>query len=88
MSKIRQVTDATGAVHLVRSATERGARKFVQNKLGQQLHVKVATQEDLVAALQAGIRIEDAHNDRQASIPEPAQTAAQAAGDTPPGEEE
>lgn len=71
--KIRQVTDATGAVHLVRSHTDGGARKHVTNKLGQQLHVKVPSQDELVAALKAGVDIEDATSSPQASIPDPSQ---------------
>lgn len=88
MSKIRQVTDSTGTVHLVRSKTEQGARKYVAAKLRQQLHVKIPTQDEFAAALQAGIAIEDATNDPQASIPEPAQTAAQDVGDTPTDSQE
>lgn len=71
--KIRHVTDSTGKVHLVRSHTDSGARKHVTNKLGQDLAVKVPTQDELVAALKSGVEIEDATNSPQAPIPEPAQ---------------
>lgn len=57
--KIYKVTDHTGAVHLVKAHTKVGARKYVANKLRDSLHVKVPTQDDLVAALQAGIGVED-----------------------------
>ena len=72
--KIRHVTGANGTVYLVRSHTDAGARRFVLTKLGQDLIAKVATQEQLVDALQNGVAIEDATNNPQASIPEPDQS--------------
>ena len=48
--KIHLVTDASGAVHLVRSLTKAGARKHVERKLGQSLHVKLPSQDELLAA--------------------------------------
>ncbi len=50
--KIHLVTDASGAVHLVRSLTKAGARKHVERKLGQSLHVKLPSQDELLAAVQ------------------------------------
>jgi hypothetical protein len=67
--KIHHVTDNSGAIHLVRAHTIAGARKFVADKLGQNIAAKVPTQDELVAALQSGIAIEDA-------------TAPAASGDT------
>lgn len=58
--KIHKIVDQTGAVHLVKSHTKGGARKHVAAKLRDSLHVKVPTQDELVAALQAGIEVEDA----------------------------
>lgn len=57
--KIHKITDQSGSVYLVKSHTKGGARKFVAAKLRDGLHVKVPTQDELVAALQAGIRVED-----------------------------
>lgn len=71
--KIRHVTDSTGKVHLVRSHTDAGARKYVTNKIGHGLTVVVPTQDELVDALKSGVEIEDATSDPQASIPEPNQ---------------
>ncbi|MBP7622433.1 MAG: hypothetical protein KA763_00565 [Xanthomonadales bacterium] len=58
--KIHHVTDNSGATHLVRAHTIAGARNFVTAKLGQNMKAKVPTQDELVAALQSGIAIEDA----------------------------
>lgn len=63
--KIHHVTDGTGAVHLVKSHTKAGARRFVAAKLGHKITAKVPTQDELVAALQAGVAIEDATADKE-----------------------
>lgn len=59
-TKIHHVTDSAGAIHLVRAHTKAGARKFVEQKLGQGLRVKVPTQDELLSASDAGVPIEDA----------------------------
>lgn len=61
-------------VFLVKAHTRAGAEKFVRSKLQPVVTATVATQEELVSALRAGVEIEDATNSLQASIPEPAQT--------------
>lgn len=59
MSKIYLVTDGAGTAHLVRAHTSRGAAKHVERKLGQQIHAKVPSQEELLGAA-AHTPIEDA----------------------------
>lgn len=59
-TKIHHVTDTAGTVHLVRARTKAGARRFVEHKLGSALVVKVPTQDELLAARDSGVAIEDA----------------------------
>lgn len=65
MSKIHHVTDGAGTVHLVRAHTKAGARRHVERKLGQGLQVKVPTQDELLAARDAGTPIENATQETQ-----------------------
>lgn len=58
---------------LVKAHTKAGAEKFVREKFKPAVVAVVPTQEQLVAALQKGVQIEDATNSPQASIPEPSQ---------------
>jgi hypothetical protein len=60
--------------YLVRAHTRQGAEKHVRGKIAPFIEAKVPTQDELVAALQSGVAIEDATNNPQASIPEPDQT--------------
>lgn len=46
----------------------------MRGKIAPFIEAKVPTQDELVAALQSGVAIEDATNSPQASIPEPDQT--------------
>ena len=59
-TKIHHVTDSAKGIHLVRARTKAGARRFVEHKLGSALVVKVPTQDELLAARDAGVQIEDA----------------------------
>jgi hypothetical protein len=59
-TKIHHVTDNAGGVHIVRSHTKAGARRFVEHKIGSGLLVKVSTQDELLTARDAGTPIEDA----------------------------
>lgn len=61
---------AADSVFLVKAHTRAGAEKFVAAKIKPEVTAIVPTQEQLVAALQAGVVIEDATNSPQASIPE------------------
>lgn len=60
--------------YLVRAHTRAGAEKFVRQKIKPDVEAEVATQDDLVSAMQTGVQIENAVDSPQASIPEPAQT--------------
>lgn len=77
--KIHLVTIAATAesepdkTFLVKAHTKAGAEKFVRGKFKPSVEARIPTQDELVAALKAGIEIEDATNSPQASIPEPAQ---------------
>lgn len=46
--------------YLVRAHTRAGAEKYITRKLAGFIEAKVPTQDELVAALQSGARIEDA----------------------------
>jgi hypothetical protein len=56
---------------LVKAHTKAGAEKFVRAKFRPTVEARVPTQDELVAALQDGVLIEDATNAPQASIPAP-----------------
>lgn len=62
---------------LVKSHTKAGAEKFVRDSIKPQVTATVPTQDELVAALKAGVEIEDATANPQASIPEPSQKEPQ-----------
>ena len=74
--KIHLVKTAGSADRLVKAHTKAGAERYVRDSIKPAVSAVVPSQADLVAALQAGIAIEDATNSPQASIPEPAQTVA------------
>lgn len=77
--KIHYVTTAgQDKPRLVRAHTKAGAEKFVRDSIKPAITATVPTQQELVDALHAGVKIEDAVNSPQASIPEPDQT-----GETP-----
>jgi hypothetical protein len=66
MSKVHLVTLSnidTGAIErkfLVRAHTKVGAEKYVQRKVAGFIDAKVPTQDELIGAMQAGVRLEDA----------------------------
>ena len=63
---------------LVKSHTKSSAANFVAAKFKPQVSASVPSQEDLVAAIKAGVAIEDATNSPQAPVPEPRQSETSA----------
>jgi hypothetical protein len=55
--------------YLVRAHTRAGAEKHIARKLAGFIEAKVPTQDELVAALQSGIAIEDATATNQEPTP-------------------
>lgn len=60
-------------IFLVKAHTKAGAEKFVGAKFKPSVVAVVPSQQELVDTLQAGVTIEDATANPQASIPEPDQ---------------
>lgn len=59
--------------YLVRAHTRTGAERFVEAKLKPDVTANVPTQDELVAALQSGIAIEDATAPAGSGTPDEAQ---------------
>lgn len=58
---------------LVKAHTKAGAEKFVARKFVNFIEAKVPTQDELVAALQSGVQIENATNSPQTTEPNQSQ---------------
>jgi hypothetical protein len=54
---------------LVKAHTKAGAEKFVRAKFRPEIVARVPTQDELVAALQSGVQIEDATATNQEPTP-------------------
>ncbi|HEX6216713.1 MAG TPA: hypothetical protein VFZ38_17885 [Vicinamibacterales bacterium] len=65
LPKIHLVNDHTGGQHLVRAFTTAGARKHVAEKLGQKITARIPSQDELLAARDAGIGIESAITEKE-----------------------
>lgn len=66
-------TEGQEKPRLVKAHTKAGAERYVRDSIKPAVSATVPSQADLVAALQAGIAIEDATNSPQASIQKPPQ---------------